>query len=829
LFLGLFGCTDNTVPGIPYTTSQMINRSTDLDYDLFLAGAYDGLCLVINDNILTAASCVDANLSVVTWDMISGFPTGCSEGQAVRIIDSALTCVDLPDEYSDGDVQDYLNTLDLNNSLDYLKSESDPVFSSWLDSFEFVDTNCSVYGSCVDVVYWQDANTVFLKQVDANDWFVIQEDFNTLGDARYYLNTNPNGFITTADLTDYLLKTDANNLYAFKTDLLNWVEWEDANNTFYKTTDFNYLDYLTTIEGLNISLLTNDTNYQTYDNIGDFGFLTSYNETDPIFVASPVYNVTAQDIIDWDTAFGWGDHSSQGYVTGTPWTSEGYLTGITGESLGSLSDVDDTGKDTGKVLKYNAVSEEWEVGDIVEGVWTKTGDNISYEDGKVGIGTSPTAVLDVHKQYTSASTGEVLGFRSNLIGDGGDWGEKLISGYFNSSSSTGSGPPMIPYGLYVEAVETGVNADAYGIYAKAAGLYSYGGYFEGTGGDTPYGIYATASGGGTGSYAGYFADGIVKIENNLIVDNRIKGDNIRANKYAIGTDTPTHKVDLRGMQGDRIHIRDTETAESPIKQGLRNIIHQIEWFYPRSGFNVAQARIKVLNYGAVGTGWFGVAERMKSGLSFDTLNEGVERESMTIMYDGKIGINKTDPQYTLDVNGDAIIRNNLFVDKNVTAEAFITTSNVIDAKREESSLSKIENIEEWRDDEGNIDYEKHYAVVSWFETDYDRPETRMVEYEVCDDVIEGEEKVNCRIERVEEEYFPHEKEVFGFNVETRIAEMEGMHWELWGFVKTIQTQITNILNRLTGAEARIESLEEENVLIKNELCRKDNIYSWCRN
>ena len=39
------------------------------------------------------------------------------------------------------------------------------------------------------------------------------------------------------------------------------------------------------------------------------------NETDPIFMASPAAGITAPKIINWDAAFGWGDHSLVGYLT----------------------------------------------------------------------------------------------------------------------------------------------------------------------------------------------------------------------------------------------------------------------------------------------------------------------------------------------------------------------------------------------------------------------------------------------------------------------------------------------------------------------------------
>jgi hypothetical protein len=54
--------------------------------------------------------------------------------------------------------------------------------------------------------------------------------------------------------------------------------------------------------GDNISLLTNDVPYLI-------------TETDPIFVASPVYTVTSTQITHWDTAYGWGNHASAGYLS----------------------------------------------------------------------------------------------------------------------------------------------------------------------------------------------------------------------------------------------------------------------------------------------------------------------------------------------------------------------------------------------------------------------------------------------------------------------------------------------------------------------------------
>ena len=53
-----------------------------------------------------------------------------------------------------------------------------------------------------------------------------------------------------------------------------------------------------------VSQLTNDS-----------GYLTSYTETDPVFLAHAAYNVTNTKISNWDTAYGWGNHASAGYLT----------------------------------------------------------------------------------------------------------------------------------------------------------------------------------------------------------------------------------------------------------------------------------------------------------------------------------------------------------------------------------------------------------------------------------------------------------------------------------------------------------------------------------
>ena len=67
-------------------------------------------------------------------------------------------------------------------------------------------------------------------------------------------------------------------------------------------------NFLTTLPAHN-----HDDRYYTKSQ-ADGKYLLIGGETDPVFVAHPAYGVTAQKITNWDSAFGWGDHSGAGYL-----------------------------------------------------------------------------------------------------------------------------------------------------------------------------------------------------------------------------------------------------------------------------------------------------------------------------------------------------------------------------------------------------------------------------------------------------------------------------------------------------------------------------------
>ena len=85
--------------------------------------------------------------------------------------------------------------------------------------------------------------------------------------------------------------------------------------------------YLTSVGVINNHTDVNITNitdeqllrYSTFS--GDWenwtpNYLTA--ETDPVFAASDAAAVTAAKISNWDTAYGWGNHASAGYLTALP-------------------------------------------------------------------------------------------------------------------------------------------------------------------------------------------------------------------------------------------------------------------------------------------------------------------------------------------------------------------------------------------------------------------------------------------------------------------------------------------------------------------------------
>jgi len=88
-----------------------------------------------------------------------------------------------------------------------------------------------------------------------------------------------------------------------------------ASETVTNTDEFTTGATFNTGNGI-ITFTRNDGDTYTVDIDGRY--LTSFTETDPIFTAHAAYNITSTQITNWDTAYGWGDHADENYLTQHP-------------------------------------------------------------------------------------------------------------------------------------------------------------------------------------------------------------------------------------------------------------------------------------------------------------------------------------------------------------------------------------------------------------------------------------------------------------------------------------------------------------------------------
>ena len=110
------------------------------------------------------------------------------------------------------------------------------------------------------------------------------------------------------------------------------------------TTNWQTLSYLT---DANTVLPANSAGYLSNNGSGVLSWVTDNDsaylttETDPVFTASAAANVTTQKITNWDTAYGWGDHSLSNYLTKTITTFTGTIAGttltVTNGTFGTIS------------------------------------------------------------------------------------------------------------------------------------------------------------------------------------------------------------------------------------------------------------------------------------------------------------------------------------------------------------------------------------------------------------------------------------------------------------------------------------------------------------
>ena len=137
----------------------------------------------------------------------------------------------------------------------------------------------------------------------------------------------------------------------------------------------------------------------TWKVLGRFQFTST--ETDPVFSASPSSNILQSNIDNWNTAYGWGDHSSAGYLTSIG-------------SISSHSDVTIATLQDGQLLKYSVANSAWEN-------W-----NPNYL----------TSYTETDPVFAASPAGGITGTNIANWNTAYNWGDHSTGGYLTAESDT---------------------------------------------------------------------------------------------------------------------------------------------------------------------------------------------------------------------------------------------------------------------------------------------------------------------------------------------------------------------------------------------------------
>jgi len=153
--------------------------------------------------------------------------------------------------------------------------------------------------------------------------------------------------------------------------------------------------------------------------------LTSFTETDPVFVASAAYNINGSHITNWDTAYGWGDHSTEGYLTSyteTDPTVPSHVKSITTQDITNWNNAGSSGITLAEARQGLSING-------TNGSVTTTG-GISYDDS-TGIFTySPPDLSGIPNSSKTAQWDTAYG-----------WGDHSTEGYLTSFTES---DPTVP-------------------------------------------------------------------------------------------------------------------------------------------------------------------------------------------------------------------------------------------------------------------------------------------------------------------------------------------------------------------------------------------------
>tara|TARA_B100000575_G_scaffold160013_1_gene127853 strand:- start:6488 stop:9373 length:2886 start_codon:yes stop_codon:yes gene_type:complete len=209
-----------------------------------------------------------------------------------------------------------------------------------------------------------------------------------------------------AELADVDLTTPPSSGQVLKYDGSNWTAAPDNAGSGGAGIALTDISVTTATAGSPSLSYNNVSGVFTYTPPDLSSYLTSFTETDPVFTASAASGITSSNISNWDTAYGWGNHASAGYLTSLP-----------AHGISNHNDVTVTSPQNNQLLKYNTSLAQWEnfTSDFATETWV----------GSQGFLTSTPEIVQGNS-------------KAEVIGSGTDDGEFKVTLQDNTSGGAGA-------------------------------------------------------------------------------------------------------------------------------------------------------------------------------------------------------------------------------------------------------------------------------------------------------------------------------------------------------------------------------------------------------
>jgi hypothetical protein len=182
------------------------------------------------------------------------------------------------------------------------------------------------------------------------------------------------------------------------------------------------------------------TNWNTAHGWGDHalaGYLTEYIETDPIFTASVAGSITVADYNNWNTAYGWGDHSVEDYLTEEtdPVFTASPSNGITGTNITNWN----TAHDWGDHALAGYLTEYTEIDPIFTASVAGSITVANYNNWNTAYGWGDHSAEDylteeIDPVFTASPANGITGTNISNWNTAHGWGDHSIAGYLTGTS-----------------------------------------------------------------------------------------------------------------------------------------------------------------------------------------------------------------------------------------------------------------------------------------------------------------------------------------------------------------------------------------------------------